>query len=151
MESISIGRVPTLSNANQLLNLIHFLKQLLILPIDELDLAFLAHNFLLSLLMIEVLANSCVAWRSSWDHLQTRDLLITHAHLLIQQEDVVLKLIVQVLELGNLLFEFVTTIVCPSQFFSPNFLGALICAILYLLWEAWRLQVSVFIASQSVR
>jgi hypothetical protein len=61
MESISIGRVPTLSNANQLLNLIHFLKQLLILPIDELDLAFLAHNFLLSLLLIEVLANSCVA------------------------------------------------------------------------------------------
>lgn len=84
MESVSIGWITALSNADQLFNLIHLLEQLLVLSIDELNLALLADDFLLSLLLVEIFSDSCVAGGASRDHLKTRYLLVSHAHLLVQ-------------------------------------------------------------------
>ncbi len=61
MESISISWIMAFCNAYQLLNLIHLRKQLLVLSIDEFNLALLTDYFLISLLRVEILTNGCVA------------------------------------------------------------------------------------------
>ena len=77
-------------NADQLLNLVHLRKQLLVLSIDEFNLALLADYFLISLLRVEILTNGCVAWGACGYNLKTVDLLVAHANFLVQQEDVLL-------------------------------------------------------------
>ena len=54
MEAVAVGRVTRLSDADKLFDLIHLGQQLLILPIYEVNLALLAGDLLLSLLLVEV-------------------------------------------------------------------------------------------------
>ena len=56
MEAILVCRIFAFSDAHKLLDLIHLRKQLLVLPVNELYLALLANDFVLSLLLVEVLA-----------------------------------------------------------------------------------------------
>ena len=52
---VAVGRVARLRDADELLDLVHLGEELLVLAIDEVDLALLARDLLLRLLLVEVL------------------------------------------------------------------------------------------------
>ena len=115
MEAITIGRILTLSDAYELLDLVHLGQKLLILAVDELNLALLTENLILCRFLIEILSDGGIARSTSCDDLQSVDFLVAMAHFLVQKEDIALEVLVQLLKLSDLLFELVATLVGSSK------------------------------------
>ena len=83
MEAITISRIFAFSDANELFDLIHLGQKFLILAVDELNLALLTENLILSRLLIEILSDGGIARSTSCDDLQSVDFLVTMAHFLV--------------------------------------------------------------------
>jgi len=91
VEAIAVGRVLTLSNTNELLDLVHLGEQFLVLSVDEFDLTLLADQFFLCGPLVEVLTDRCHAWLSSLNDSEALDFLIPGAHFLIKHEYVIFQ------------------------------------------------------------
>ena len=100
----------------------------MVLAVNKIYLALLTGDFFLGLLLVEVLHDRGETRRTGRDNLKAVDLLVTHADFLIEQEDFVFHLLAGSLQIGDVLFEFVATVISSAQLFSPNFLLALIGA-----------------------
>ena len=112
--------VLALGEADQRLDLVHLSGKLLVLPVKELKLALLADHLVLHHLVIEVFADGGQAGSAGRDDLESADLLVAEAHLLIEQENVVFELRIESLELADLLLELVASVVGAAELFSPD-------------------------------
>ena len=88
---------------------------------------FLADEFILSGLLVKVLADDRHAGSTGRDDLQAADFLVAEAHFLIEKEDVILKLSIQSLQLADLLLELVATVISSAELLGPD-LGLILVA-----------------------
>jgi hypothetical protein len=85
MESILVSWILAFSHAHQLLDLIHFGEQLLILPIQEVNLTLLVLD-LISVRSLVVIDHHILEGRRS-DNMKSLDLLVPRHHLSIEHLD----------------------------------------------------------------